>query len=214
MGVLMKTRVKVCGITNAADAEAAIRAGADALGFNFFPGSKRYLDIEKEREWLERISPLVLRVAVVVNVDRDKALRLLSEPFLDAIQLHGDETPKFVRDLCESQSKLVIKALRIRDAGSIADLERFNFATVLVDAWSDAGFGGHGKAFDWKLLHNVADRERLILSGGLTPENVAEAIRVTGVRFVDVASGVESSPRQKSEEKMVRFVKEASSPVS
>ncbi|HEY5752461.1 MAG TPA: phosphoribosylanthranilate isomerase [Chthoniobacterales bacterium] len=206
----MKTRVKICGITNAADAEAAIRAGADALGFNFFPGSKRYLDLERERAWLENIPPQVLRVAVVVNVDREKALRFLAEPFIDAIQLHGDETPKFVTDLCESQPKRVIKALRIRNAESLADLKRFDFVTVLVDAWSDAGFGGHGKTFDWKLLREVTDRERLILSGGLTPENVAEALRVTGVRFVDVASGVESSPRQKSEEKMVRFVEAAS----
>lgn len=205
----MKTRVKICGITNAADAEAAIRAGADALGFNFFSGSKRYLDLEKEREWLERIPSQALRVAVVVNVDRNRAMELLAEPFVDAIQLHGDETPAFARDLSESQPKPVIKALRVRDAASLADLKGFDFVSVLVDAWSDAGFGGHGKTFDWRLLRDVADRERLILSGGLTPENVAEAIRVTGVRFVDVASGVESSPRQKNVEKMVRFVDEA-----
>ncbi|HEX8373369.1 MAG TPA: phosphoribosylanthranilate isomerase [Chthoniobacterales bacterium] len=199
---------KVCGITNPEDADFSIRAGADALGFNFFPGSKRYLELDKEREWLAKIPETVLRVAVVVNPTREEALALLAEPFIDALQLHGDEGVGFAREMQQESGKIVIKALRVKDAAALAAVEEFAEFPVLLDAFAGHERGGTGQTFDWTWLRNLSSLDGVLLSGGLNPRNVAEALRLTNVRYVDVASGVEDSPRTKSPAKVQEFLSE------
>lgn len=199
--------VKICGITNPDDALLATEAGADALGFNFYPGSKRFIDLEAERAWLENVPPDVLRVAVVVNPTLNQAKTLLREPFLDAIQLHGDETPEFCATVFRETGKPVIKALRLARRESLAAVAEFSGMPVLLDAFAGAERGGTGHTFDWNWIENSHERDRMILSGGLNPENVTEALALTKLRYVDVASGVEASPRSKNPLKVRSFLK-------
>lgn len=198
--------VKICGITNPGDAALSIEAGANALGFNFYPGSKRFIDLETERTWLKNVPDTVVRIAVVVNPTLDQALALLREPFLDALQLHGDETADFSSRVRVESGKLVIKALRVATPESLAAIAEFAGFPVLLDAFAGAERGGTGHTFDWNWIENSQDRERLLLSGGLNPENIFEALRLTKLRYVDVASGVETSPRQKNALKVRSFV--------
>lgn len=186
----------------------AIEAGADALGFNFYADSKRFVALETERHWLEKVPDSVLRVAVVVNPTRDEAMRLLEEPFLDAIQLHGDETVDFAKALSSASEKMVIKALRVQNAESLRAVADFEEFPVLLDAFAGNERGGTGHTFDWNWIQAAPETERLLLSGGLTPENVATALRLTKLRYVDVASGVEENPRQKSAGEVRQFVAE------
>ncbi len=184
----------------------AIEAGADALGFNFYPGSKRFVELEMERHWLEKMPDSVLRVAVVVNAPLDEALRLLDEPFIDAVQLHGDETVDFAKTLSSKSGKSVIKALRVQNVGSLEAVSDFAGFPVLLDAFAAGERGGTGHTFDWNWIREAPETGQLLLSGGLNPENVAAALRLTKLRYVDVASGVEESPRLKSAEKVRRFL--------
>jgi phosphoribosylanthranilate isomerase len=198
--------VKICGITNPSDVELCVEAGANALGFNFYPGSKRYVELEKERNWLEKVSPAVFRVAVVVNPTAKEALGLLAESFIDALQLHGDETLDFCDMIAEKSGKEVIKAVRVRDAESLEAVREYAVFPVLLDAFAGQERGGTGQTFDWKLLAAVQQKERIILSGGLNPENINSALRLTKLRYVDVASGVEENPRCKSAAKVRKFL--------
>ena len=198
--------VKICGITNPGDADLSIEAGADALGLNFYPGSKRFIDLEAERSWLENLPQTVLRVAVVVNPTLNEALALLHEPFIDALQLHGDETVEFSSRVRDDSGKLVIKALRVATPESLAAVAEFRDFPVLLDAFAGAERGGTGHTFDWNWIENSQDREHLLLSGGLNPENISEALHFTKLRYVDVASGVETFPRQKNAVKVRSFV--------
>jgi phosphoribosylanthranilate isomerase len=197
--------VKICGITNVADAESAIEAGADALGFNFYAGGKRYIDLDQERSWIRQLPPATARIAVVVNIELAEAKRLLDDDLFDAIQLHGDESPSY----CESLSKIgkpILKALRIR---SRTDLERSRSYPVfglLFDSFCESEFGGTGHSFDWTLLRGAEMDKPIILAGGLTPENVTEAVQIVHPYAVDVASGVELNARRKDQKKMKDFV--------
>lgn len=165
--------VKICGITNPTDVSLCLEAGADALGFNFYPGSKRFVDLEKERAWLKNVPDSVLRVAVVVNPTPEEVLRLLGESFIDAVQLHGDENLQFCKKVARESGKAVIKAVRVQDVASLVAVEEFAAFSVLLDAFVGHERGGTGKTFDWKLLRNLKTLDRVILSGGLNPENVA-----------------------------------------
>ena len=198
--------VKICGITNPGDAALCIEAGADALGFNFYPGSKRFIDLTAERSWLENVPQTVLRVAVMVNPTYDQAMALLREPFIDALQLHGDETVEFSIRVRDDSGKPVIKALRVATRESLAGVAEFAGFPVLLDAFAGNERGGTGHTFDWNWIENSHERERLLLSGGLNPENISEALRRTKLRYVDVASGVETSPRQKDALKVRSFL--------
>jgi phosphoribosylanthranilate isomerase len=195
-----RVRVKICGLQRAEDAEVAIALGADALGFNTWSGSKRCIDLEREASWLAELPPFVSKIALTVNAPVEEAVRIARLPFIDAVQLHGDEDAGFCRRLMEASGRPVIKALRIRVASELEGLADYPTGFFLLDAHVPGMFGGTGVQADLNLA--TAFRARfphrpLILAGGLRPENVAEAIRLVRPYAVDVSSGVESSPGRK-----------------
>jgi phosphoribosylanthranilate isomerase len=204
-------RIKICGVTRPEDAAAIAAAGADAIGLNFYPNSPRFVTDEQAAEIIAILPPTVAKVGVFVNADaatiRDKAQRL----GLDWVQLHGDEPPDFIAKL---PGLAVIRAVRLRDRVSVVlpdakgKLVRLPNA-VLVDSFSDAAYGGTGQTVAWEHIPEAKRRLAglpVILAGGLTPENVAEAIRVARPNALDVASGVESSPGIKDLAKVQAFV--------
>ena len=197
-------RVKICGITRLEDALAAARLGADALGFNFWPRSKRYVAPAVARAIVRNLPSFVTAVGVFVDPSRDEVLRARDASGVTVVQLHGDEPP----ELCASLPLPVVKAIRVADGRSLAQLASYEVQAFLLDAPS-AGYGGSGKTFDWDLVAEVASELDVILAGGLAPENVADAVAAVGPWAVDVASGVESSPGVKDAERMRRFIEAA-----
>ena len=203
-----RIRVKICGLTNEADARAAIECGADALGFNLFPDSPRYVDLEVAASWIRALPPFVTRVAVLVNESIEKARRVAEHPAIDLVQFHGDEDEHYCAEFAASGHSFV-KALRVRNAASLDGADRFSTPFLLLDAHSGAAYGGTGLRIDAALAAEARKRFpglRFILAGGMRPENVAEAVRVTLPYAVDVASGVESAPGRKDRVKMAAFV--------
>ncbi len=194
-------KVKICGITRLEDALAAVRLGVDALGFNFWPRSKRYLPPAAARDIVRRLPPLVTAVGVFVDPSRDEVLRAVDASGVGVAQLHGDESP----ELCLSLPLPVLKAIRVVDAGSLVQLASYDVRGFLLDT-PGPGYGGSGRTFDWSLVAEVARELPIVLAGGLTPENVGEAVRVVHPWAVDVASGVESAPGVKDEDRMRRFI--------
>jgi len=206
-----RVRVKICGLTSRENALEAIRLGADALGFNLHPGSKRYLTLDREAEWIGALPPFVTRVAVLVNVSLDEALQVAANPAIDIVQFHGDEDEAYCAKFAETGWPF-IKALRLRDAAGIASATRFSTANLLLDANTGRAFGGTGTLIDLGLASECVRRHpslRFTLAGGLKPENVADAVRVVKPYAVDVASGVESAPGIKDAEKMRAFIRAA-----
>lgn len=200
-------RVKICGITNRDDALAAIAAGADALGFNFFPGSRRYIAPEENLGWIGGLPPFVTRVAVVVDAPLGEAHRLATHPAIDAVQLHGDEDLGYCAELARLGSPF-IKALRLSGRAIFADAEAFSTRHVLLDAFVPGEFGGTGTVADLGLAAEFVREKRglnVILAGGLTPENVASAVALVRPFAVDVAGGVELEPRRKDIAKIQAF---------
>jgi len=197
-------RVKICGITRAEDALAAVRFGADAIGFNFFPGSKRYCPPPQARRILSALPPFVTSVGVFVNARSEELAAAVRESGISVAQLHGDERPED----CAAAGVPVIKALRVDGPEAVARARDFEVSAVLLDAPSSS-FGGSGARFDWSLARELAARRSVILAGGLTPENVGDAIRAVRPYAVDVASGVEDAPGIKSAERMRRFIQAA-----
>lgn len=188
-----RVRVKICGITTPEDAEAAIDAGADALGFNGFRGSKRFLDLAAASGWMAELSPFVTRVAVLVNPSREEAETLAALPGIDRLQFHGDETPDFCAPFA---SRGLIKALAARNRESLFNAPAYGTHSILLDAFVPGAYGGTGHLIDLELAASFVREHpglRVILSGGLTPENVSAAIRAVRPHAVDVASGVEFS---------------------
>lgn len=208
----MPVRVKICGITNPADAEAAVELGADALGFNFYERSKRFL--EGDLDWLRGVALFVSRVAVLVNTSSpEDACHWREAGLVDAVQLHGDETPAFCQAVAARGVPLV-RAVRVRDATSFIDAEQWGTRTLLLDACRPGTYGGTGEMLDWDLAARfVAEHPelRVVLSGGLTPDNVAEAVRRVRPFAVDVASGVEfpHDPRRKDPARVRDFIRAA-----
>jgi phosphoribosylanthranilate isomerase len=203
-----RIRVKVCGITNLADAVVAIECGADALGFNFFPGSKRYIDIFAARDWIASLPETVTKVAVVVNPTEAQALELAELPFIDALQLHGAESPGFCQALAE-RGIAFAKALPVSDENSLRDVPSFSTRAVVLDSRFSGGFGGSGETFPWVFARRFVDsfpKLNVILAGGLTPENVADAVRQVRPFGVDVTTGVEASPGRKDLARLKAFI--------
>jgi phosphoribosylanthranilate isomerase len=200
----VSARVKICGITRLEDALAAAQAGADALGFNFWPKSKRYLEPRAAAEIIALLPPFVATVGVFVDPTRDEALRAAEASGVQWLQLHGDESPEF----CAALPLPVLKAVRVRHRASLDALDEYDVAGFLLDADS-TGYGGSGATFDWDLAAEAARRAPIVLAGGLRPENVADAVRKVRPWGVDVASGVESAPGVKDHEKTARFIREA-----
>jgi phosphoribosylanthranilate isomerase len=198
-------RVKICGVKSEADAIDAIECGADALGFNLYPGSKRYIQWQKEAAWIRELPVEVSRIAVVVDSTLNELCHLLEMDLFDGLQLHGEES----REYCESLVKCrkpVLKAVRL---GTVELLERVRGYPVfgfLIDSYQEGAFGGTGERFDWTLLKGVNIEKPLIVAGGLTPENVADAVRELRPYAVDVASGVENREGFKDKKKMQDFV--------
>lgn len=194
-------RVKICGITNWTDARLAVKAGADALGFNFYSKSPRYIEPNEARLIATRLPRRVFLVGVFVNASEDDVLRVARNVDLNAVQLHGEETPADVQALSESYP--VIKVFRVRRGFSGARLARYSGATgFLLDGFDANRRGGTGKTFDWSLAKAANKYGAIIVAGGLTPENVAGAIRRARPFAVDVCSGVESSIGKKDPELM------------
>ncbi len=202
MAGMSSLRVKICGLTNEADALAAITAGADALGFNFWPGSKRFLPPDSGLEWIARLPTGVTRVAVAVDPTFDEAVRWLQMPGIDALQLHGAESPEFCLRLVAGGHR-VIKAIRLEDAGALALAQSFPISIpLLLDAFHADEPGGTGMVADWELAAELVathPQRRILLAGGLNAANVTDAVRRVRPFGIDVASGVESpgSPRRK-----------------
>lgn len=208
-------RIKICGITNEADVQPAAAAGADAIGLNFFRESRRFLEPSAARRIVDALPPGITRVGVFVNHTAHDVLRIVDEVGLDAIQLHGDEPASFLATLPESMK--IVRAFRCGAEGlaplvaylrECRALDRVP-AAVLVDADAGSHFGGTGTCADWTTIANqrqMLGDVRLVLAGGLTPENVAEAIRIVRPDGVDVASGVEIRPGEKDAKLVERFV--------
>jgi phosphoribosylanthranilate isomerase len=211
VNVTNQIQVKICGITNEADAQVAIDCRADALGFNFYRPSKRYIDIETAADWIEKLPGEICKVAVLVNPTFEEAIRASEWPFIDALQLHGSESPEFCRRLAEREIRFA-KALPVTNTSSLIDAPSFFTSTLVLDSALGGEFGGSGRTFPWQLARRFVEARsdlRLILAGGLTPENVAQAVDEVRPFGVDVTSGVESSPGRKDHARLRAFIEAA-----
>jgi phosphoribosylanthranilate isomerase len=196
--------VKVCGITNPEDARLAAGCGADAVGL-VFAESPRRVTVEEARKVAAALPGGVLKVGVFVDAEPEKVLRIAIEVGLDYAQLHGDESPEVVATVREGGLK-VIKALRVRGVDSLAVMEGYEADLFLLDAYSEKARGGTGERFDWGLAKSLKGRGNIVVSGGLNPENVREAIRFFQPYWVDASSSLEDTPGKKNEERVRRFV--------
>lgn len=194
-------RVKICGITSIADAEVAARAGADALGFVLAP-SKRQVTLEDAVAIARALPPFLARVAVLVNPSEEEARRVALSAAFTHLQFHGHETPAF----CASMPLPVLKAFRLCEPEELALMEEFLRQAPLVLPLADGPAGGSGRVCNWELARRMAAHRSLVLAGGLTPANVAEAIRTVRPSAVDVSGGVESSPGRKDAELVRAFI--------
>lgn len=203
-----RVAVKICGLTNRDDAFAAIDAGADLLGFNTWGGTRRFIDLEKNAEWISAIPRSVCRVALLVNASREETGRVASLRIVDALQFHGDEDAGFCK-WAAGLGKPLIKAIRVRDAGSLEGAGDYSTRHVLLDAHVAGAPGGTGVRVGESLVIRFKATHpdlSLWLAGGLTPDNVADAVTKIRPAVVDVSSGVESSLGRKDSEKMRAFV--------
>ena len=202
----MSIKVKICGITNVADGLAAAEAGADLIGLMFYDKSPRFVSIETAAAISRDLPPHVVKVGVFVDPTADLVLRAIAECGLGLLQFHGDESPEF----CSQFGLMSMKAFRIRDEQSLEALREYRTDAWLLDAFTPDKQGGTGAKFDWNLAVEANTLGRpIFLAGGLTPDNVAEAVRIVRPYGVDVSSGVESSPGKKDHEKIRRFISAA-----
>jgi phosphoribosylanthranilate isomerase len=200
----MKTFVKICGVCSLDDALACVDAGTDAIGFNFYPRSKRYVEVQVAATIAKRLPPNVRTVGVFVNPTTEEVDRAFGSGAIDFAQLHGDEPP----DFCARFAGRYIKAIRLRDRESLRLLDLYPCDLVLVDA--DApDYGGSGLRADVALAKEAAEARRVILAGGLSPDNVADAVAAVRPYGVDVAGGVEREPGVKDWLKVAAFVNAA-----
>ena len=199
-----KIRTKICGITRPEDAAAAARLGADAVGLVFYPQSKRAVTPAQAAPIVAALPPFVSAVALFVNESADNIRAVLRQVPIDTIQFHGDEDDAF----CRQFARPYLKAVRVRHAEDIRTASsRFpNARAILFDAYHPQAYGGTGQSFDWTLLARYTGKP-WVLAGGLTPENAAEAVRISGAAAVDVSGGVESAAGIKDAAKMAAFLR-------
>jgi phosphoribosylanthranilate isomerase len=199
-------KVKICGITNAEDAATAVAAGADALGFVLYRKSPRYVDPAVVRSIVATLPPFVLPIGVFVNEEAAVVRARMDDCGLVLAQLHGDESASY----CEQLGRPALKAIRLKGRGSFLALAEFqgraNIRGFVIDAFSDQAYGGTGQTVDWTLATEAARSVPILLAGGLTPSNVAEAIQQVRPYGVDVSSGVEASPGKKDAAKVKAFI--------
>lgn len=205
----MDTKIKICGITNSNDALAVARLGADEIGFNFYPGSPRYIDPETARLASADLPPKVRRIGVFVDADIHDVLRSAEIAGLDGIQLHGTESTAFVEELRASTDRFVIKAVS-SDSVRDAPFSAYGLAdAILLDAPHSGEYGGTGVTWNWATASGLAAAYgRIYLAGGLGPKNVAAAIRAVRPYAVDACSGLEAAKGRKDLEKVAQFIRE------
>ncbi len=191
-------KVKICGLTNYEDSIAALEMGADLLGFNFYPGSPRYLTKERATEVIDRLPAFAEIAGIFVNADVDTIRDTVDHCQLDWIQLHGDEDAAF----CDSFKNInvkTMKAIRVKDKSHLTEAEKFFTDAILLDAFHPDSYGGTGFTFDWNIIGHIG--KRVFLAGGVNPDNAAEAAKL-GVYGIDVCSGIEAEPGRKDHKKM------------
>lgn len=203
--------IKICGITQPAQAGEIFALGADAVGINLWPKSKRHMPLPVAEASLKLVSAQHALVAVLVNPDAALLHAAIASGLFAALQLHGDESPQEVERLM-LRGVNVIKALQVRDAASLAQIGDYSCEAILLDAYNPGTYGGGGHAFPWELAVRAQEMfpaKRILLSGGLTADNVRRAVQQTHPIAVDVASGVESQPGIKDLALVARFIAEA-----
>jgi phosphoribosylanthranilate isomerase len=203
----LRTRVKICGLTRAEDVDAAVEAGADAVGFVFVAGTPRVVSVERARVLRARVPPFVTVVGLFVNADPAEVRDTVSAVRLDVVQLHGEESPE-VAGACGQWAR-VVKAFRMKGPETLEQFPAYAGVAqaYLVDAFVEGAHGGTGARFDWDLAIHAKDfGTPVILAGGLKPENAAEAVQRVGAYALDVSSGVESAPGLKDPERIRRFM--------
>ena len=200
----MITKVKICGITNLKDAKCCVEAGADFLGFVFYKKSKRYLRPLSVKKIIEKLPKTVLKVGVFVNQTPVEVKKIAEICSLDLLQFHGDESPEYLRSF---KAYKTIKAFRVKERFSVAELKRYRPTLFLFDSFKKEAFGGTGEVFDWRLLLPLKKiKTPFIVSGGLTPGNVVPLIEKIQPFAVDVSSGVEVSPGKKDHRLVKSFI--------
>lgn len=202
-------KVKICGITNEDDARAAVDAGADALGFVFYPDSPRYILPQAAGRIARSLPPFVSTVGLFVNEAPEKINRSMEDVGLRVAQLHGDEPAS----VCMRIRWPVVKAVRVACEEDLCEMASYRVSAFLLDARVQGLYGGTGKALPWDVAVKAKRYGRIMLAGGLTPENVAEAVRNVRPYGVDVSTGVEASPGRKDHRKVARFIREAKSAI-
>jgi phosphoribosylanthranilate isomerase len=202
-------KIKICGITNPEDAAWAVSAGADAVGFVLYRKSPRFVEPTVVRNIVAGLPPFVLPIGVFVNEEAAVVRKLLDDCGLAMAQLHGDETAAY----CQTLGRPALKALRVRDGGTLLNLAEFQESAhvrgFLLDAFSEQAYGGTGRTVDWTLAAEAALSAPVILAGGLTPDNVSDAIHRVRPYGVDVSSGVEACPGKKDPAKVKAFIEAA-----
>ncbi len=202
----MSLKIKICGITNLEDAQLAVQAGADALGFIFYPQSPRFVEIQVVKSIVNQLPPFVLPVGVFVNEEQSMVQNVMDVCGLALAQLHGEESPAY----CESLGHPVLKGIRLRDRTSFLALAEYKGRAgvrgFVLDAFSESAYGGTGEIADWNLAAEAAHAAPILLAGGLSSENVQEAIQQVQPYGVDVSSGVEARPGQKDPNKVQAFI--------
>jgi phosphoribosylanthranilate isomerase len=200
--------IKICGFKDPQQVQQVLDLGADAIGINLWPQSRRHLPLQQAIDSLADIAPHHHLVAVLVNPDADLLDATIRSGLFRSLQLHGDESPALVADLIQ-RGQHVIKALQVRDTASLDQIASFSCQDILLDAYNPGLYGGTGHTFPWELALKAAELypdKRILLSGGLTPENVVLAIAQIHPAAVDVASGVESAPGVKDLAKVAQFI--------
>jgi len=200
------TKIKICGITNSDDAFAAINYGADALGFVFYPESPRAIIPDEAKKIISSLPPFITTIGVFVDISKKELEEIASYSGIDVIQLHGSEPPEY----CNFDNK-VIKAIRVKELSDLEPLNRYkNISTFLLDTYSQDIIGGTGQIFNWEIAVEAKRFGRIILAGGLTPENIEEAVKFVQPYAVDVASGVEGTKKGiKDHKKLQLFIERA-----
>ncbi|MBI5374161.1 MAG: phosphoribosylanthranilate isomerase [Candidatus Schekmanbacteria bacterium] len=199
-------KIKICGITTIEDALFCVENGADALGFIFYRKSKRFIEPEAAAQIISRIPPFISSVGVFVDEERSTILNIHNTCHLNVLQFHGDETPEYVQSFATQK---VIKAIRVKDANSIKSIKDFKVSAFLLDSYVKGVQGGTGVTFNWALVEEAKQYGKIILSGGLNPGNIKEAILKVKPYAVDASSSLETAPGIKNRELVKQFIEEA-----
>lgn len=204
----MRTRAKICGITRLEDVQAVVQAGADAIGFVFFPPSPRHVDIEQASLLVQAIPAYVQSVGLFVNSSAEEIQNILKKVPLDILQFHGDESPEQCKQIAQAVGRRWYKAIQVKPELDIVEkinkYQKFGASAVLLDAWHPDLKGGTGHSFDWTTFPKL--NIPLILAGGLNPDNIEQAILTTQAYAVDVSGGVESAKGIKDQQLVERFM--------